>query len=75
MRNFLVITVVGLGTFYGYRGYSRYRWFNEMSDSDKTIGTKPRIVVLGTGKELIQRCLFIRIILFRLGCGTTFKTY
>jgi hypothetical protein len=46
-----------LGTYYIYRGYRRYRWFNEMSDSDKTVGTKPRIIVLGTGNESIQ--LFI----------------
>lgn len=51
LKNFFVITVVGLGTFYAYRGYQNYRWFTDMSDSDKTIGTKPRIVVLGTGKN------------------------
>jgi hypothetical protein len=50
LKNFLIITVVGFGTFYGYRSYSRHRWFNEMSESDKIIGTKPRIVVLGTGE-------------------------
>jgi hypothetical protein len=49
LKNFLIVTVVGLGTFYGYRAYHRYHWFSEMSDSDETIGTKPRIVVLGTG--------------------------
>ncbi|CAF3476045.1 unnamed protein product [Rotaria sordida] len=49
LKNFFVITVVGLGTYYGYRSYRRYRWFNDMSDSDKTSGTKPRVVVLGTG--------------------------
>jgi hypothetical protein len=53
LRNLLIITVVGLGTFYAYRGYRRYQWFHQMSDSDTTIGTKPRIVVLGTGKDLI----------------------
>lgn len=49
LKNFLIVTVVGLGTFYGYRGVTHYQWFKEMSDSDKTIGTKPRIIVLGTG--------------------------
>ncbi|CAF3880495.1 unnamed protein product [Rotaria sordida] len=49
LKNFFVITVVGLGTYYGYRSYRRYRWFNDMSDFDKTSGTKPRVVVLGTG--------------------------
>lgn len=49
LKNLLIITVVGLGTFYAYRGYRNYRWYSDMSDSDKTIGTKPRIVVLGTG--------------------------
>ncbi|CAF1330259.1 unnamed protein product [Adineta steineri] len=49
LKNLLIVTVVGVGTFYSYRGYRRYKWYSEMSDSDKTIGTKPRIVVLGTG--------------------------
>ena len=50
LKNVFLVTVVGLGTFYAYRGFRRYKWFNEMSDSDKTIGSKPRIVVLGTGQ-------------------------
>ncbi|CAF3357422.1 unnamed protein product [Rotaria socialis] len=49
LKNFLIITVVGFGTYYGVSSYRRYRWFNEISDSDKTMGTKPRVVVLGTG--------------------------
>ncbi len=51
LKNVLIVTVVGLGTFYGYRWYKNYQWFNEMTDSDRTIGTKPRVVVLGTGEE------------------------
>ena len=51
LKNFLIVTVVGLGTYYSYRGYSRYRWYHEMVDSDNSIGVKPRIVVLGTGEE------------------------
>ena len=51
LRNLLIVSVVGLGTFYGYRGYRRYKWFNEVSDSDQAVGTRPRVVVLGTGKE------------------------
>jgi hypothetical protein len=54
LKNFLIVTVIGLGTFYAYRGYRSYRWFHEMSDSDRAIGAKPRVVVLGTGEELIR---------------------
>ncbi|CAF0888279.1 unnamed protein product [Adineta ricciae] len=49
LKNVFIVTVVGFGTFYAYRAYQRYKWFHEMSDSDKTLGTKQRIVVLGTG--------------------------
>ena len=51
LKNFLLITAIGLGTFYGYRGYQRRQWFNKMSDSDVTSGKKPRVVVLGTGER------------------------
>ncbi|CAF1357024.1 unnamed protein product [Rotaria sp. Silwood1] len=49
LRIFWTTTVVGFGAFCGYRGYRNYQWFNEMTDSDETIGTKPRVIVLGTG--------------------------
>jgi len=49
LKNLLIVTVVGLGTFYSYRGYRRYTWYKNMTDSDDSIGTKPRVVVLGTG--------------------------
>ncbi|UJR09090.1 hypothetical protein I4U23_013337 [Adineta vaga] len=49
LRNFLIVTVVGAGSYYGYRSYKNHRWSKEMLESDQTIGTKPRIVVLGTG--------------------------
>ncbi len=48
----MLISVIGFGTIYVYGNYRRYRWFHEMNDCDKTIGTKPRIIVLGTGKKI-----------------------
>ena len=68
LRNLLVVTVVGLGTFYGYRAYRRSKWYHEMSDSDRAIGTKPRIVVLGTG-NLNRHTLAECIAPSRLGRG------
>jgi len=50
LRNLLIVTVVGFGTYYSYRSYRRYTWFKNMNDSDNSIGTKPRVVVLGTGE-------------------------
>ena len=50
LKNLLLITAVGLGTFYGYRGYQRRQWFHNMSDSDASSGKKPRVIVLGTGE-------------------------
>jgi hypothetical protein len=55
----LIVTVVGFGTFYGYRAYRRFRWFRDMTDSDNTIGSKPRIVVLGTGKQSVVDCFYL----------------
>ncbi|CAF1171120.1 unnamed protein product [Adineta steineri] len=49
LKNLLIITVVGVGSFYSYRAYRSYKWSKEVSESDSTTGTKPRIVVLGTG--------------------------
>ena len=54
LRNLLIVTVVGLGSYYSYRGYRRYKWAKNLSDSDNSIGTKPRIVVLGTGEHSIK---------------------
>jgi hypothetical protein len=51
LRNILLISIVGFGTYHIYHRYQQYQWFNEMTDSDKTIGTKPRLVVLGTGAD------------------------
>ncbi|CAF4395793.1 unnamed protein product, partial [Adineta steineri] len=48
-KNLLIITVVGVGSFYSYRAYRSYKWSKEVSESDSITGTKPRIVVLGTG--------------------------
>ena len=74
LRNLLVVTVVGLGTFYGYRAYRRSKWYHEMSDSDRAIGTKPRIVVLGTGN--ISRHTFAeRIAPSRLGRGAAVEAF
>jgi hypothetical protein len=50
LRNLLIVTVVGFGTYYSYRSYRKYTWFKNMNDSDNSIGTKPRVVVLGTGE-------------------------
>lgn len=73
LRNLLIVTFVGFGSYYAYRSYRNYVWFRNMSDSDQTIGTKPRVVVLGTGNDLID---WMRMkISFRLGCCATFKTY
>lgn len=49
MKKIIFITLTGFGGYYAIRGYRRYRWFSEMNDSDEKIGSKPRIVVLGTG--------------------------
>ncbi|CAF3165364.1 unnamed protein product [Rotaria socialis] len=49
LRNLLIVTVVGCGTYYGYRANRNYKWFKDMTDSDNSIGTKPRVVILGTG--------------------------
>jgi hypothetical protein len=54
LKYFLIITAVGYGTLIVYLGYRRYKWYHDMRVSDETIGTKPRVVVLGTGEELIQ---------------------
>ncbi len=51
LRNIILISVIGFGTISIYGKYRRYRWFHEMDECDKTIGTKPRIIVLGTGKK------------------------
>jgi hypothetical protein len=75
LKNFVVVSVVGLGMFYAYRGYCRYNWFNDMSDSDTTLGTKPRVVVLGTGKQLKIIAMNYMRNLSRLGCCTTIETY
>ena len=53
-RNLLVVTLIGTGTFYGYRVYRQNQWYNEMANSDQTLGTKHRIVVLGTGKTTFK---------------------
>ena len=53
LQNLLIISAVGFGTFYAYRQYSRNQWFNERINANKHTGQKPRIVVLGTGKEQI----------------------
>jgi hypothetical protein len=50
----LVVTVVGFGSYYTYRSYRKYKWFKNMTDSDNSIGTKPRIVVLGTGEYSVK---------------------
>ncbi|CAF1105552.1 unnamed protein product [Adineta ricciae] len=49
LRNLLIVTIVGGGSYYGYRSYQNYRWYQEITESDEVIGSKPRIVVLGTG--------------------------
>lgn len=49
LKNVLIVSILGIGGYYGYRSYQNYTWYKNMSDSDKTIGTKPRLVVLGTG--------------------------
>jgi len=49
LKNIFIVSVLGIGGFYGYRAYQNHVWYADMSDSDKTIGTKPRLVVLGTG--------------------------
>ncbi|CAF1985082.1 unnamed protein product [Rotaria magnacalcarata] len=49
LRNLLIVTIVGCGTYYGYRTHRDYKWFKDMTDSDNSIGTKPRVVILGTG--------------------------
>ncbi len=59
LRNILLISVIGFGTYHIYHRYQQYQWFNEIIDSDKTIDTKPRLVVLGTGQEYIRFLLFI----------------
>ena len=51
-RKLLIVTLIGTGTFYGYRAYRHNQWYNEMDHSDQTLGTKHRIVVLGTGKNI-----------------------
>lgn len=50
LRNTLIISIVGFSALYGYRRYDRSRWLNEICDSERNSGTKPRIVVLGSGK-------------------------
>ncbi|CAF1240962.1 unnamed protein product [Rotaria sp. Silwood1] len=49
LKNLLIVTIVGSGIYYGYRNYRDYKWFQDMNDSDNSSGTKPRIVILGTG--------------------------
>ncbi len=49
MRNFLLISVIGYSTYHFYHRYHHHKWFNEMVDSNKTIGTKRRLIILGTG--------------------------
>jgi hypothetical protein len=74
-RNLLVVTLIGTGTVYGYRAYRHNQWYNEMVDSDQTLGTKHRIVVLGTGRTLSKkfRLLFeIDVDLFEVGAQSDF---
>jgi hypothetical protein len=52
VRNGILITVIGFGTFYAYRGYRRHQWFHAITESEQMSGKKPRIVVLGTGNQL-----------------------
>ena len=59
LRNALIVIVVGVGAYKIYHQYHHYRWFSEMSNATETIGTKPRLVVLGTGAESLQRTPFI----------------
>ncbi len=40
-----------------------------MRDSDISIGTKPRVVVLGTGEYLIKLICLIKNLVFRVGWG------
>lgn len=51
LRNLLIVSVIAGVSIYTYRGYRRYAWFRDMNESDSSIGTKPRIVVLGTGNR------------------------
>lgn len=51
MRNVIIICAVGFGANYIYDRYRRYQWLSEMEDASKAIGTKPRVVVLGTGRK------------------------
>ena len=55
LRNIVIIGVVGFGANDLYHRYRRHQWFNEMEDANKTIGTRPRLIVLGTGKELMNK--------------------
>lgn len=49
LRNILIFTVVGFGTYYGYKTYREHRWQKQMEESEQLMGMKPRVVVLGTG--------------------------
>ncbi|CAF1323619.1 unnamed protein product [Rotaria sordida] len=49
LRNLLIVSVIGFGSYYGYRNYKNYKWHKELNESNESTGTKPRIVVLGTG--------------------------
>lgn len=77
-RNLLVVTLIGTGTFYGYRAYLDNQWYNDMADSDQTLGTKHRIVVLGTGETILKHypdsSFRFSPTYFRLRCYSIFET-
>ncbi|CAF1192655.1 unnamed protein product [Didymodactylos carnosus] len=56
------------GTFYGYHVYRHNQWYNEMANSDKTLGAKHRIVVLRTVIEPVRSLIGPRIKYIEAAC-------
>ncbi|CAF1125158.1 unnamed protein product [Adineta ricciae] len=49
VRNIIIVGIIGVGTYHGYRKYHRYQWRNAVNDLNENLGRKPRLIVLGTG--------------------------
>ncbi|UJR34474.1 hypothetical protein I4U23_021881 [Adineta vaga] len=68
LRNLILFNIIGIGTYYGYKKYHQYQLINLINNSNKNIGTKPRLIVLGTGWGAVSLLKHIDTIKYEVIC-------